>query len=79
MTLREFFEIASFCALHPSMLLRNYWGNRKEAQKIDDLIDVLIENKERVRYADSSTIADWCWSLKATSIASGSKTSSTRI
>lgn len=48
MTLREFFEIASFCALHPSMLLRNYWGNRKEAQKIDDLIDVLIENKERV-------------------------------
>lgn len=48
MTLREFWEVASFCALHPSMLLRNYWGNRKEAQKIDDLIDVLIENKERV-------------------------------
>lgn len=48
MTLREFFEVASFCALHPSMLLRNYWGNRKEARKIDDLIDVLIENKERV-------------------------------
>lgn len=48
MTLREFFEIASFCVAHPSMLIRNHWGNRKEAQKIDDLIDVLVKNKERV-------------------------------
>lgn len=48
MTLREFFEVVSFCVAHPSMLIRNYWGNRKEAQKIDDLIDVLIENRERV-------------------------------
>ena len=48
MTLREFWEVASFCVLHPSMLIRNHWGNRKEAQKIDDLIDVLIGNKERV-------------------------------
>lgn len=49
MTLREFWEVASFCVAHPSMLIRNHWGNRKEAQKIDDLIDVLIENKERVK------------------------------
>lgn len=48
MTLREFWEVASFCVAHPSMLIRNYWGNRKEAQKIDVLIDILIENKDRV-------------------------------
>lgn len=48
MTLREFWEVASFCVAHPSMLIRNYWGNRKEAQKIDALIDILIENKDRV-------------------------------
>lgn len=48
MTLSEFFEVASFCVANPSMLFRNYWGNRKEAQKIDALIDILIENKDRV-------------------------------
>lgn len=48
MTLREFWEVASFCVANPSMLFRNYWGNRKEAQKIDALIDILIENKDRV-------------------------------
>ena len=48
MTLREVWEVASFCVANPSMLFRNYWGNRKEAQKIDALIDILIENKDRV-------------------------------
>lgn len=50
----EFWEVASFCARHPSMILRNHWGNRREAQKIDYLIDVLVENKKRVRIVNST-------------------------
>lgn len=46
----ELLDVAKFCALHPSMLIRSY----PTSQKINDLISVLIENQKRVEVFDLS-------------------------
>lgn len=55
MTLREFWEVASFCVAHPSMLIRNYLKNKTDSRKIDNLIDALVENRDRLRIYKSKS------------------------